>query len=134
MQGSVPSLWKKENRIYLPKAEKSSYNVPKAYRGISLASVLGKAYERIPEQRLRASMVENGLFDQCQYAYRKDHSTIEAMLYYSLYITKSRLHKEHSITVFVNVEGAFDKVWHQGNNIMYTSFILPASEANSCYI
>ena len=47
-----PSLWSKDNKIYIPKPVKESYNLPKYYRPISLTSVTGKMREQIINSRL----------------------------------------------------------------------------------
>ena len=113
-QGIFPTCWKKENRIYLPKQGKESYNTPKSMRGISLASCNGKGLERLVDRRLRIWMDHNGLHDAYQYAYKKDHSTTQAMLHYSLEITKALKEGKQVITCFIDLEGAYDKVWRNG--------------------
>ena len=50
--GVNPSLWNKDNKIYIPKPGKDNYNHPKSYRPISLTSVVGKMFERIINMRL----------------------------------------------------------------------------------
>ena len=45
--GSIPSAWKMDNRIYMPKPGKPDYNIPKAYRPLSLNRSVGKLYEDI---------------------------------------------------------------------------------------
>ena len=45
--GHNPSLWNKDNKIYILKPGKENYNLPKSYRSISLTSVTGKMVERI---------------------------------------------------------------------------------------
>ncbi len=43
--GRIPSVWKKDDRIYLPKPAKPDYHIEKAYRPLSLNSVVGKTFE-----------------------------------------------------------------------------------------
>ncbi len=43
--GKIPSVWKKDDRIYLPKPGKPDYHVEKAYRPLSLNSIIGKTFE-----------------------------------------------------------------------------------------
>lgn len=116
-QGVFPTTWKKENRIYIAKPDKESYNVPKSYRGISLAPISGKGYERVGETRFRAWIHASGLLDPLQFAYKKDHSVTTAMMHYTLSVWKGFMNNEFTVTGFIDLEGAFDMVWREA--LMY---------------
>ena len=45
--GYIPEEWKRENKIYIQKLEKTNYHQANSYRPLSLLSTLGKIYERI---------------------------------------------------------------------------------------
>ena len=59
-------------------------------------------------------MDEQNLYDPFQFAYRKDHSLVQALLYYTLQVTRAFKSNQHSISCFVDIEGAFDKIWRDG--------------------
>ena len=113
-EGSYPQRWKEEYRIYLPKANKKSHNFAKAYRSITLVSVIGKTYERIGSDRLTAFMEQNGLLSPYQYAYRKNKDLTQALLYYILDAQNSLNEGKTVLTSLVDLEGAYDCVWRAG--------------------
>jgi hypothetical protein len=59
---------------------KSSYNIPSAYRPISLTSVVGKLMERIVTIRLEAYLESNNILDKEQEGFRHFCSTTNALL------------------------------------------------------
>ena len=68
MQGSYqlgyfPKAWKKENRFYLKKPEKSSFHVPSLNRSISLNNTFGKTFERVILQEPVNTFIENNFFE-----------------------------------------------------------------------
>ncbi len=113
-RGIFPGAWKREDRIYLEKPNKEDYTTGKSYRSISLSPVVGKLYERVGEARLKVFMSQNGLYEAYQYAYRRNRSLTQAMLLYSLSITKAIKYDSNAISCFVDLEAAFDKVWRYG--------------------
>ena len=64
--------WKKENRIYLKKTDKTSYHLENSYRSISLSNILGKIYKRIILQQATNILDKNNFFKGKNfYAYKK---------------------------------------------------------------
>ncbi len=113
-QGVVPEVWKDETRIYIPKPDKSTYNVAKSYRSLSLTSILGKIYERIAVSRLQHFMQSNGLYDQYQYAYQQNRNITQAIMFFSLNVLKGFKEGKDTLAAFIDLAGAFDNVWRQG--------------------
>lgn len=114
--GNVPLPWRQDNKIFFGKQDKDRYDIPKAYRGISLESILGKLYERVVDTRLSGWMERNGFLDPYQYAYRKDKSITQALLHFSLDVVKSMKEKSACIGTFVDLHlrHAFDAIWRDG--------------------
>ncbi len=52
--GNVPSVWKNEHKIYIPKPDKWIIILKNAYRGLSLTSIVGKLMDRMVKTRLLA--------------------------------------------------------------------------------
>jgi ribonuclease HI len=59
-------------------------------------------------------MEHNNIYDPFQYAYRRDHNIVQALLYYSLNIIQGFKEGKNTLTCFVDLEGAFDMVWRDG--------------------
>ena len=112
--GLFPDKWKEETRIFIPKPDKETYNIPKAYRGLALTSVPGKLYERIGQFRLFHFMKEHGLFDPFQYAYQRNKNITQALLFFTLKIIKGLEKKESTAALFIDLEGAYDTIWRNG--------------------
>ena len=79
--GQIPQLWKRDNRVYLPKPAKSDYHVEKAYRPLSLNSVNGKCYEFIMCTRFVNHLITQFQIDKYNFAYAKYSSTVHGLLY-----------------------------------------------------
>jgi len=109
--GYVPSAWKAARVIMLPKPNKPKDQVS-SYRPISLTSCLGKLLERVISKHLVSFCEENMLFGKHQCAYRRSHSTLDPLVRLTQDAAVAlRIHKI-LLSVFLDVEGAFDKVPH----------------------
>jgi len=73
----LPSKWKLEHTILLPKPGKETYHECSSYRTISVTDMLGKRLERIIAARLVCQLEEEG-FDE--FAYLKRRSSTQAVL------------------------------------------------------
>ena len=65
-KGILSIQWRQASVKFLKKMNKSSYNIPSAYRPISLTSVVEKLMERIVTSRLEAYLESNNIFDKEQ--------------------------------------------------------------------
>ena len=113
-EGKIPSIWKSENRIYIPKPGKPNYNIEKSYRSLSLSSCVGKLYEKIICRRLVATLHERNLFDQEQYAYIQGRDLCMALINFTLDIHDAFKKGKHTGSIMIDFEGAFDAVWRKG--------------------
>ena len=59
-------------------------------------------------------MEETGSLDVMQAAYRKDHNVAQSLLYFLLSTTEAFKKRQIVVATFVDFEGAFDAVWHNG--------------------
>ncbi len=113
-KGCVPATYKKDNRIYIPKPAKPSYHEEKAYRSLSLNSVVGKVYERIIALRYINFIEDTYAIDQSQYAYLRGRNTTQAILTLVQQARAGFRENESTVTALVDLEGAFDGVWRKG--------------------
>jgi hypothetical protein len=74
--------FRKAITVMLPKAGKSTYNVPNSWRPIALLSCLGKLFERVLAQRLKKLALDHNLLPETQYGApgRSTTDALKAML------------------------------------------------------
>ena len=83
-----------------------------SYRPISLISSIMKLFERVIEQRLRSHLEHIGFTSKHQSGFRKAKSTDDQLFRLSQSIMESFNRREHVVDAFLDVEKAFDNVWH----------------------
>ena len=111
--GSFPDIWKTSHvtAIFKNKGLKSD----KAnYRPISLLPTLSKVCESIVHKRLLDHCTENDIICSKQAAYLKGDSTVSQLLYLVHKIRTQWTRGNITHGVFLDVQAAFDKVWHSG--------------------
>ena len=85
-----------------------------SYRPISLLSAIMKLFEWVIEKRLWKHLEDNGFFSKYQSGFRKSKSTNDHLFRLSQTIIESFNRGEHVIAAFLDVEKAFNNVWHNG--------------------
>ena len=85
-----------------------------SYQQISLLSAIMKLFERVIEKRLRKYIEDNRFFSKYQSGFRKSKSTNDHRFRLSQTIMESFNWGEHIIVAFLDVEKAFNNVWHNG--------------------
>ncbi|CAH1371514.1 unnamed protein product [Tenebrio molitor] len=108
-----PTAWKTAYTIMIPKPGKSP-NDPKSYRPISLLNITGKIFERILTNRLNLVLESNNLLPPEQFGFRAQRSTHNPIVELQTDITRHANLAECTVGVFLDIERAFDKVWHDG--------------------
>ena len=111
--GFIPHVWKIAVLCMLIKPDKPPSQTT-SYRPISLLSAIMKLFERVIEKRLRKHLEDNGFFSKYQSGFRKSKSTNDHPFRLSQTIMESFNRGEHVIAAFLDVEKAFDNVWHNG--------------------
>jgi hypothetical protein len=111
--GYFPNSWKKASVVPILKPGKDPSN-PSSYRPISLLSSLGKILERVILKRLKKHIVENHLFLDEQFGFREKHSTSHQLLRVVKNIKNGLQNRRSTGMVLLDVEKAFDTVWHDG--------------------
>ena len=82
----------------------------KSYRAISLASCLLKTYERLLKNRLECWLEINKKIPEHQYGFRKNCSTYENLSHLISDINYTFTNNKALISVFIDIEGAYDNV------------------------
>ena len=111
--GYIPTAWKLVTLRMLLKPDKPITLIT-SYRPISLISSIMKLFERVIEQRLRSHLEHVGFINKHQSGFRKAKSTNDHLFRLSQSIMESFNRGEHVVAVFLEVEKAFDNVWHNG--------------------
>jgi ribonuclease HI len=108
-----PQRWKEAIVIAFPKPGKDHTN-PKNYRPIALTSSLGKTVERMVNNRLCDYLDMNGILSNIQCGCRKNRSTIDHLVRLESSIRRAFAHNEHFISIFFDLQKAYDTTWKFG--------------------
>ena len=111
--GYIPTAWKLTTLRMLLKPDKP-ITLTTSYRPISLISSIMKLFERVIEQRLRSNLEQIGFINKHQSGFRRAKSTDDHLFRLSQSIMESFNRGEHVVAAFLDVEKAFDNVWHNG--------------------
>ena len=85
----------------------------KNYRPISNLPFLTKLLEKVVLRQLQTHLVDNGLLDVYQSAYRKNHSTETALLHVVNKLLLSSDQNKVSVLSLLDLSAAFDTIDHQ---------------------
>lgn len=117
--GDFPSIWRVAVVLPIPKPGKDHLHATN-YRPISLTSCLCKVLEKMVNVRLMW-FLENGHFlSPVQYGFRKMRSTTDALLSLESSVCEAFAKDHHQVTVFFDLEKAYDMAWCHG--ILLTLF------------
>ena len=111
--GYIPTSWKIVTLCMLLKPDKLP-SLTTSYRPISLISSVMKLFERVIEQRLRSHLENIGFLNKHQSGFRRAKSTDDHLFRLSQSIMESFNRGEHVAAAFLDIEKAFDNVWHNG--------------------
>ncbi|KAG5675613.1 hypothetical protein PVAND_005504 [Polypedilum vanderplanki] len=111
--GYFPSAWKRAKVIAIPKKDKPT-DKPSNFRPISLLSTLGKLYEKVILDKVSRFEEANELIKPQQFGFRSRHSTTHQVLRIIEEATIGFNNKKSTGIVLLDLEKAFDTVWHEG--------------------
>jgi len=108
-----PSKWRESIIVPFLKPGKDS-SKPENYRPISLTSSLCKTLERMVNNRLTTFMEMNGVLNPVQCGGLRNRSTEDHLIRMETEIRKAFFKNEHYISVFFDIEKAYDTAWRYG--------------------
>ena len=111
--GYIPTAWKLATLRMLLKPDKP-ITLTTSYRPISLISSIMKLFKRVTEQRLRSHLEHIGFINKHQSGFRRAKSTDDHLFRLFQSIMESFNRGDHVVAAFLDVEKAFDNVWHNG--------------------
>jgi len=108
-----PQTWTKSIIIPILKPGKNP-NSPKSYRPIALTSCLCKLLERMINERFMEYLIMHRILATTQSGGQKNRSTVDHLVRLEDSIRKAFASKEHYISVFFDLERAYDMTWRKG--------------------
>ena len=81
---------------------------------ISLLSATSKVLERLVQRRVLDHLRNLDVLVPEQFSFRVGHSTTQQLMRLVECITGAGCRKEQTVACFLDVEKAFDSVWHDG--------------------
>ena len=111
--GVIPEDWKHGIVVPILKEGKDKTAVD-SYRPITLLNTVGKLMEKIVSSRLQHFIEKHNLLAHHQAGFRKNHSTLDVLLQLENNLKRSIEAGNTTIVIYIDLKGAFDKVWHKG--------------------
>ena len=111
--GHVPQSWREADMVPIHKKGKDRANTD-SYRPISLTSCVGKLMERMINTRLVWHLEKNNIITPEQAGFRQHRSTDDRVTYIAQKIEDGFQDKQHTLTVWIDMEKAYDMVWKDG--------------------
>ena len=111
--GKVPDSWKEATVIPVPKPGKDDTD-PVNYRPISLTSCVCKTLERMINARLVWYLESQNIITNFQSGFRTNRSTNDHLVRLETFIREAFVQKQHLVSVFFDLEKAYDTTWKYG--------------------
>ena len=106
-------MWKIALVIPIPKPGKN-HSDPKNYRPIALTSCICKSLERIVNNRLVWYLENKHIITEHQSGFRRRRSTVDNLVILEYAIRDSFINKRHLVSIFFDLEKAYDTTWKYG--------------------
>ena len=91
-----------------------------------------KLFKPVTAQRLRSYLEDIGFINKYQSGFRQKKSTDDHLFRLSQSVMESFNRGEHVVAAFLDVEKAFDNVWHNG--LRYKVFMLDIPTKMTCWL
>ncbi|KAF2358159.1 Reverse transcriptase domain [Trinorchestia longiramus] len=111
--GCVPPGWKWGIWLPILKPGKDPEQIS-SYRLTCLLSCIGMLMERMIQRRLEHWVETNNLLLGEQVGFWKGKSTMDSLLIAEDFIANTFSRKQICIAVYLDLDGAYDSVWHEG--------------------
>ena len=111
--GEFPSSWREALVIPIAKPGKDAKD-PNSYRPIALTSCICKTLERMVNDRLVWFLESNNLIVSVQSGFRRQRSTLDHLVRFETYLREAFIKKQHVVSVFFDLESAYDTTWKHG--------------------
>ena len=112
ISGDFPPDWRKAIIIPIP-IGKDPTN-PTNYRPIALTSCICKTMERMINRRLVWYLESHNLLTNVQCGFRSRRSTVDHLVRFETFSREAFIHNQHVVSVFFDLEKAYDSTWKYG--------------------
>lgn len=109
--GYFPEKWKIALVTCIPKPGKDKSKV-ESYRPISLLNTIGKLFEKLIKSRIEKYLEDSNILPNEQFGFRNSHSTVHQVNRIKNLIKKQFTLKNSVGMLTLDIEKAFDSVWH----------------------
>jgi hypothetical protein len=106
-----PELWRTSIVKVIPKAGKTDYTTPGAYRPISLISVFAKIFEKLLINRINYFLKSKNLLNGNQFGFTEQSGTEQALHRTIEFIKRGYTRKGFTIVVSFDISNAFNTCW-----------------------
>ena len=96
-----------------PLFKKGDIDNPLNYRPFSLAHALSKGFEKLHEEQIQEYRQKANIYNETQFRFRKNFSTIDALVYLKETIRCKLDKKDHIATVLLDLSKTFDTIDHE---------------------
>lgn len=108
-----PKNWKTAKVVPIAKPNKPT-NLVTSYRPISLLSSLSKIYEKVLKIKITKIIDQKSIIPHTQFGFQPFHSTVHQIKRIYNHIKNGFENKLSTVMVTLDIEKAFDSVWHRG--------------------
>lgn len=113
LNGYFPKSFKKSKVVPILKKGKNA-KYPNSYRPISILSLVDKVFEKVIQNRLLEFTTNNNIINKEQFGFRKEHSTTHQIKRIVNIIDRNKQNRHSTGIVLLDIEKAFDSIWHHG--------------------
>lgn len=124
MYGYLPRSWKRAKTVMIEKPGKVRSSV-KGWRPLSLTGVGPKLLERILAARILAWMEQRNLLPLHLTSFRGAHCTTDQLVRIVETVQKGFAKGHFTLAAFLDIDGAFNRVWHNGFRLKLAQMGLP---------
>ena len=110
---TLPCQWKHSIVVPILKPGKIA-TATSSFRPIALTNCLCKIMEKMINRRLQLFIEENGTLPPYQSGFRVGRSTLDNLTLLTSDIKEALTSKQYCIAIFLDIQKAFDTVWHHG--------------------
>ena len=120
--GRWPMWFKQSLCVIIPKLNKASYNVPKAFRPISLLNTIGKLLTKVIATRMQYDCLRYGILHPGQCGGIKKHSAVNAGVILASFVAESRELGLHSTACTFDISQFFPSLSHKVTEMILRRF------------